>query len=111
VTTVGPVTVQASHQDGTPSPITREDGLGTQTVLGAEAKMTLIMEAAPTTTVVEQSIQRPAAHTEASTRWASAAVRAHALLSQTMPDEDIDELLDAAAPFDQAIVLPAFFFG
>jgi hypothetical protein len=73
--------------------------------------MTLIMEASPTTAVVEESIQRPAAHIGASAVWASAGVRAHALLSQTMADEEIDALVDAAVPFDQAIVLPAFFFG
>jgi hypothetical protein len=73
--------------------------------------VTLIMEASPTTAVVAQPVQRPAAHIGASTGWASTAVRAHALLSQTMPDEEIDDLVDAAVPFDQAIVLPAFLFG
>ena len=73
--------------------------------------MTLIMDASPTMAVVEQSVQHPANHTDVLAGWASAAVRAHALLSQTMPDEELDELVEAAAPFDQAIVLPAFFFG
>jgi hypothetical protein len=68
------------------------------------------MEASPTTAVVAQPVQRPAAHIGASTGWAGTAVRAHALLSQTMTDEELDEL-DAAVPFDQAIVLPAFLFG
>jgi len=73
--------------------------------------MTLILEAPPTMTAVEQSIQRPAAPVEASTGWAGAAVRAHALLSQTMSDEEIDALVDGAVPFEQTIVLPAFLFG
>ncbi|HEV3364972.1 MAG TPA: hypothetical protein VG795_12695 [Acidimicrobiia bacterium] len=73
--------------------------------------MTLIMEPSPTTAVVERPVQCPAAHIGASTDWASTAVRAHALLSQTMPDEELDALVEAAVPFDQAIVLPAFFFG
>ena len=72
--------------------------------------MTLLMEATSTTAVVEQSIQRPG-HIEASTGWASTAVRAHALLTQTMPEEELDELVEAAVPPSQAIVLPAFFFG
>lgn len=73
--------------------------------------MTLTIDASPTTAVVDQSAQRPAAHSGGSTGWAGTAVRAHALLSQTMPDEEIDELIEAPVPFDQAIVLPAFFFG
>ena len=73
--------------------------------------MTLIIEASPTTVVVEQPIPRPTAGVQAQTSWASAAVRAHALLSQTMPDEEIDELVDAAVRLEQAVVLPPFFFG
>ena len=72
--------------------------------------MTLILES-PTTASTAGPIQRPAADFEVPTSWARAAVRAHALLSQTMPDEEIDELVDAAVPFDQAIVLPPFLFG
>lgn len=74
--------------------------------------MTLTIDASPTTAVlVDQPAPRPAAQIGGSTGWASTAVRAHALLSQTMPDDEIDELLDAAVPINQAIVLPAFFFG
>jgi hypothetical protein len=73
--------------------------------------MTLILEAPPSTAVVDQPVQRLADRLGAPTGWASTAVRAHALLTQTMPDEDIDGLVEAAVPFDQALVLPAFFFG
>jgi hypothetical protein len=73
--------------------------------------MTLIMEAAPTTTAVEQPIQPSPPPVDASTGWAATAARAHALLSQTMTDEELDELVDATPPFVQAIVLPTFLFG
>jgi hypothetical protein len=72
--------------------------------------MTLILEST-TTAVSAEPTQCPAADFEAPNRWTAAAVRAHALLSQTMTDEQIDELVDAAAPFAQPIVLPAFLFG
>jgi hypothetical protein len=71
--------------------------------------MTLVLEALPTT-VAERSVQRAAAGSEALTSRASAAVRAHALLSQTMSDEEIDELLEAATPLIP-LALPVFFFG
>lgn len=71
--------------------------------------MTLALDAPPTT-VAEESMQRTAAPAGALTGRASAAVRAHALLSQTMPDEELDELLEAAGPVDR-LVLPPFLFG
>ena len=70
--------------------------------------MTLVLEA-PCTTVAEQPIQRAAVGSQAVTSLASAAVRAHALLSQTMPDDELDELVEAG-PLNR-LVLPAFFFG
>lgn len=77
---------------------------------GWEANMTVIMDVQPTTAAAGDSIQR--SDFGASTSWATAACRAHALLSQTMPDEEIDELIDAAVPFDQAMFkLPRFLFG
>ena len=72
--------------------------------------MTLILES-PTTAVAPGPVQRPAADLQVPTSWARAAVRAHALLSQTMPDEELDELVDAAVPLAQPTVLPAFLFG
>lgn len=72
--------------------------------------MTLLVEAPPTI-VGAVPMERPAARFAASTSWASAAVRAHALLSQTMPDEELDALLDRAVGFEETIVLPPFFFG
>jgi hypothetical protein len=72
--------------------------------------MTLLVEAPPTTVVVEPP-EHPAATFAASNSWASAAARAHALLSQTMPDEEVDQLLDRAVRFEEAVVLPRFFFG
>ena len=78
-------------------------------VPGPEANVTLILEASASTAVVEAPIQLP--DVDAPTSWARAAARAHALLSQTMPDEEIDELVHAAVPFAQPIVLPAFLFG
>ena len=71
--------------------------------------MTLVLEA-PVATVAEQSIERTEAGDGALTSRASAAVQAHALLSQTMPDDDLDELLEAAGPLNP-FVLPAFLFG
>jgi hypothetical protein len=71
--------------------------------------MTVLMEASPTTAVAEQPIQQP--DVERMTSWVAAAFRAHALLSQTMPDEELDDLVVAATPSDQAIVLPSFLFG
>lgn len=71
--------------------------------------MTLVQEA-PRTTVAGQPIQRAGAGSGALASRASAAVRAHALLSQTMPDEELDELVEAAGPLNR-LVLPAFFFG
>ncbi len=70
--------------------------------------MTLILEASPSTAVLESAIQP--ADVDTATSWTRAAVRAHALLTQTMPDDEIDELV-AAAPFAQAVVLPPFLFG
>ncbi len=71
--------------------------------------MTLILEPSPTTAVAERPIQRP--DFDVPTSWAKTAVRAHALLSQTMTDEELDELVAAATPFDQAIRLPPFLCG
>jgi hypothetical protein len=71
--------------------------------------MTAIMDASPTAAVAERPVPRP--HVEAPNSWANAAVRAHALLSQTMPDEEIDELVEAAVPFHRTICLPPFLFG
>lgn len=71
--------------------------------------MTLVLEA-PLATVAEQPIERAAARSETLTSRASAAVRAHALLSQTMPDEELDELLEADGPLNR-LMLPTFFFG
>ena len=71
--------------------------------------MTLILEAPPTA-VAEQPLESAAAGSEALTSAARAAVRAHALLSQTMPDEEVDELLESAAPVHR-FVLPAVLFG
>ncbi len=71
--------------------------------------MTVTLESSPTTAVAEGLIQP--ADFEAPPNWARAAVRAHALLSQTMPDEEIDELVDAAVAFDRATFLPPFLFG
>ncbi|HKY76366.1 MAG TPA: hypothetical protein VJS45_09510 [Acidimicrobiia bacterium] len=71
--------------------------------------MTLVLEA-PLATVAEQAIERAAAGSKALTSCATAAVRAHALLSQTMPDEELDELLETAGPVS-CFVLPAFLFG
>ncbi len=73
--------------------------------------MTLLVEGPPTTAVVAGPMERPPATFAASTSWASAAVRAHALLSQTMPDEEVDELLDRAVRFEETIILPRFLFG
>lgn len=70
--------------------------------------MTLVLEAPPTT-VAGQPMQLAAAGSEALTSRASAAVRAHALLSQTMPDDELDELVEAGPP--NRLVLPAFLFG
>ena len=75
-----------------------------------EADMTVMWEGSSTATADGDATQRP--EREGSTTWTRAAYRAHALLSQTMSDEEMDELLDAAVPFDQAILkLPCFFFG
>lgn len=71
--------------------------------------MTLVQEAPPTT-VAGQPTQRAGAGSAALTSRGSAAVRAHALLSQTMPDEELDERVEAAGPLNR-LVLPAFFFG
>ncbi len=71
--------------------------------------MTLVLEA-PLATVAEQPIERAAAGSETLTSRGSAAVRAHALLSQTMSDEELDELLEAVGPLN-GLVLPAFLFG
>lgn len=71
--------------------------------------MTLVLEA-PLATVAEQPIERAAAGSETLTSRRSAAVRAHALLSQTMSDEELDELLEAVGPLN-GLVLPAFLFG
>ena len=71
--------------------------------------MTLVLEPSPAN-VAEQPFERAAAGSGALTSRASAAVRAHALLSQTMPDDELDELLEAAGPFNR-LVLPVFFFG
>lgn len=72
--------------------------------------MIVVWEAPSTATAAGDATQRP--DREASTSWARAVRRAHALLSQTMSDEELDAVLDAAVPFDQAILeLPRFLFG
>ena len=71
--------------------------------------MTLLLEA-PLTTGTDQTVQRAGANSEALTSPASVAVRAHALLSQTMSDEELDELVEGAGP-RHCVVLPVFFFG
>ena len=71
--------------------------------------MTLLLEA-PLTTGAEQPVQRARANSEALTSPASVAVRAHALLSQTMSDEELDELVEDAGPRNR-LVLPVFLFG
>lgn len=71
--------------------------------------MSVITVESPTTAFAEGPIQR--LDVEGPTSWARAAARAHALLSQTMPDDEIDELVARTVPFDQAIVLPPFLFG
>jgi hypothetical protein len=71
--------------------------------------MTLVLEA-PLTTAAEQPFAAAAAASRALTSRGSAAVRAHALLSQTMPDEELDELVAVAGPLNR-LVLPAFLFG
>ena len=79
-------------------------------VSSREAHMTVIIEGSPTTPPAGDTIQRPGF--EASMSWARAAFRAHALLSQTMSDEEVDELMDPAVRFDQiSVKLPPFLFG
>jgi hypothetical protein len=71
--------------------------------------MTLILEAPATTDVAERPVQPR--DNEPPTSWAATAARAHAFLSQTMPDEEIDELVAAAAWSDRTISLPPVLFG
>jgi hypothetical protein len=76
-----------------------------------EAAMTLTMEVPPTTVAVDDLEGREAPRVQ--TSWAQAAIRAHGLLSQTLPDELVDEIVcEAEAGLTPtAFVLPTVLFG
>lgn len=74
-----------------------------------EADMTLTLENPPTTVAIlewEDALLAP-------TNWARAAVRLHGLLSQTLADEEIDELVwEAEVGFNRtAFVSPLVLAG
>jgi hypothetical protein len=73
--------------------------------------MTLTMELPPTTVAVDDLDGRETPRVQ--TSWAQAAIRAHGLLSQTLPDELIDEIVREAEAglTPTAFVLPTFLFG
>jgi hypothetical protein len=71
--------------------------------------VTVITEAPPTPAAAPEPISF--IDVEPTTSWADVATRAHALLTQTMPDEEIDALVAGAARFHPGIVLPPFLFG
>jgi hypothetical protein len=71
--------------------------------------MTLTLENPPTTvvTTLEWEVVLPT-----QTNWAQVAVRLHGLLSQTLADEDIDQLIwEAEVGFTTAFVAPLLLAG
>jgi hypothetical protein len=73
--------------------------------------MTLTMENPPMTVATDDLEWKDALRVR--TSWAQAAIRVHGLLSQTLADELIDELIwQAEAGFTQtAFVVPPVLFG
>jgi hypothetical protein len=71
--------------------------------------MTLMMEASPATVVDEPPVQPSTS--EALDSWARVAARAHALLTQTLPDDELDALLEAPVRLERPFLLPPVLFG